>query len=138
MQVVQTLAPFVMSTHVKDMGVEEYGDGFLLSEVPLGEGILDLPKIIQICRAANPDVTFNLEMITRDPLEIPCLRPDYWATLDEVKGTEVAGTLRMVREKKPKEQLPKVAQLSPEERLAVEEKNILTSLTYSQKTLGMA
>jgi 3-oxoisoapionate decarboxylase len=137
MHVVQTLAPFVMSTHVKDMGVEEYGDGFLLSEVPLGQGILDLAKIVSICRAANPDVTFNLEMITRDPLEIPCLRKTYWPTMDETKGNEVADTLRMVREKKPKEQLPKVTQLSPEERLAVEEHNILSSLQYSQKTLGL-
>ena len=138
MEVVHTLAPFVMSTHVKDMGVEEYGDGFLLSEVPLGQGILDLPRIVGICRAANPKVTFNLEMITRDPLEIPCLRKEYWPTLQELKGYEVAGTLRMVREKKTKDQLPKVTQLSSEERLAVEENNILASLTYSQKSLGMA
>ena len=42
MDVVEGLAPFVINTHIKDMAVEEYADGFLLSEVPLGEGILDL------------------------------------------------------------------------------------------------
>jgi 3-oxoisoapionate decarboxylase len=138
MEVVNTLAPYVMSTHVKDMGVQEYGDGFLLSEVPLGEGILDLPKIVGICRKYNPNVTFNLEMITRDPLQIPCLRKEYWPAMEGVQGKEVANTLRMVREKAFKTELPRVAHLSPDARLNIEEKNILESLTYSQKTLGMA
>lgn len=133
MEVVNTLAPFVMTTHVKDMGVQEYGDGFLLSEVPLGEGILDLPKIVSICRQHNPNVTFNLEMITRDPLEIPCLRKDYWPSMEGVQGKDVADTLRMVREKKFKTELPRVAQLTPDERLSVEEKNILSSLSYSRQ-----
>ena len=65
MEVVSTLAPFVFSTHVKDMGVKEYSDGFLLSEVPLGEGILDLKQMFDVCKKHNPNVTFNLEMSTR-------------------------------------------------------------------------
>ena len=36
------------------MGVEEYADGFLLSEVPLGEGILDLKGMVAALRKANP------------------------------------------------------------------------------------
>lgn len=138
MEVVKTLAPFVMSTHVKDMGVEEYGDGFLLSEVPLGEGILDLPQIVTLCRQFNPTVNFSLEMITRDPLEIPCLRKEYWPAMEAVKGRELASTLRLVREKKYKSELPRVAQLSNDDRLGVEEKNIIESLEYSKSTLGMA
>ena len=34
-ETVEILAPLAFSTHIKDMGVEEYADGFLLSEVPL-------------------------------------------------------------------------------------------------------
>jgi sugar phosphate isomerase/epimerase len=90
MEVVETLAPFVFSTHVKDMGVEMYTDGFLLSEVPLGKGLLDLPKIVAICKKHNPAVAFNLEMITRDPLEIPCLKSDYWSVFEGVSGLELA------------------------------------------------
>src|SRR5690606_25602157 len=76
MDVVRTLAPRALSTHVKDMGVAEYEDGFLLSEVPLGQGLLDLPAIVNICRKYNPEITFNLEMITRDPLKVPCLQDE--------------------------------------------------------------
>src|SRR5262249_22671682 len=43
---IETLAPYALSTHFKDMAVEPYADGFLLSEVPLGEGITDLKRAI--------------------------------------------------------------------------------------------
>jgi sugar phosphate isomerase/epimerase len=137
MAVVQTLSPYVISTHVKDMGVEEYKDGFLLSEVPLGQGILDLPKMISLCKQHNPAVTFTLEMITRDPLEIPCLKPDYWATFGDVSGSELARTLQMVRQHKPATPLPRMAQLSDEARLAAEEKNIIDCLAYSKSQLAI-
>ena len=54
MEVIKTLAPYSFSTHVKDMGVQEYEKGFLLSEVPLGQGIVDLPAAVALCKKLNP------------------------------------------------------------------------------------
>lgn len=137
MTVAETLSPYLFSTHIKDMGVAEYADGFLLSEVPLGKGILDLPKMIDVCRKHNPAITFNLEMITRDPLEIPCLTPGYWATFDNVSGAELARTLRMVKQHTYPSGLPRVAQLDTEHKLAAEEHNIAACLDYSKTKLGL-
>ena len=137
MQVITTLAPYLLTTHVKDMGLDEYEDGILLSEVPLGKGILDLPKIISICNQHNSKTTFNLEMITRDPLQVPCLKDDYWATFGSVGGTELARTLRTSRQHKFKPSLPRVSQLSGEEKLGAEEQNIIECLDYSKNTLGL-
>jgi sugar phosphate isomerase/epimerase len=137
MEVITTLAPYLITTHVKDMGLDEYDDGILLSEVPLGKGILDLPKIISICNQHNSKTTFNLEMITRDPLQVPCLKDDYWATFASVSGTDLARTLRMSRQKKFEPSLPRVSQLNGEEKLAIEEQNIIECLDYSKKTLGL-
>ncbi|MGV3558102.1 sugar phosphate isomerase/epimerase family protein [Larkinella arboricola] len=137
MQLVETLAPYVVSTHVKDMGVQEYPDGFLLSEVPLGTGILNLPKMVAVCKKHNPAVTFNLEMITRDPLEIPCRKDAYWATFDGIPKADMDRTLRMVRQHSYKAGLPRFAQLPAEERLAAEEKNIVSCLSYSSNKLGL-
>jgi len=138
MEVVETLAPYTFTTHVKDMGVAEYQDGFLLSEVPLGEGFLDLKKMFDICRKHFAAVNFNLEMITRDPLKIPCLTDDFWSTFPSVSPKELARTLRTVRQHTFLPALPEVTPLQPEQILAAEEKNILTSLTYSKTTLGMS
>ena len=133
--VVETLAPYGFTTHVKDMGVDEYADGFLLSEVPLGEGMSDLQKMFTVCRQHHPSITFNLEMITRDPLEIPCLKDDYWSTFPTVKASELARTLHQVKQHTFKPALPRVSQLSDEERLAVEEQNVVDSLAYHKNKL---
>ena len=136
LEVARTLAPYVFSTHVKDMAVEEYADGFRLSEVPLGTGMLDLPAIVALCKKHNPEVTFSLEMITRDPLEVPCLSDAYWAALLTVPGTDLARTLRMVRQQAHPTALPWVTPLSTEDQLAVEEKNVIASLAYGQEVLN--
>lgn len=137
MEVAQTLAPYLFSTHIKDMAVEEHPEGFLLSEVPLGKGVVDLPKIVSLCKKHNPAITFNLEMITRDPLFVPVLQNEYWTTLEGVSGAELAKILRMVKQHKSPVALPRVSGLSPEGRLAVEEENILLSLAYSKNTLRL-
>jgi hypothetical protein len=119
------------------MGLDEYADGFLLSEVPLGKGVSNLSKMVSLCKKHNPSITFNLEMITRDPLEIPCLKEDYWSTFPGLNGKELARTLRLVKENKFKPALPTVSQLSGEERLEAEEQNVLDSLTFSKNNLGL-
>jgi len=138
MEVVETLAPYTFTTHVKDMGVAGYEHGFLLSEVPLGEGFLDLKKMFGICRKHFAAVKFNLEMITRDPLKIPCLTDDFWATFPSVDSRELARTLRTVHQHAYQPSLPEIAPLKPEQILAAEEQNILSSLKYSKTALGMS
>ena len=135
MEVVETLVPYVFTTHVKDMAFEEDEDGFLMSEVQLGQGILDLLRIVSLCKQHNPDIVFNLEMITRDPLKIPCLTDEYWATFPEVPGSDLARTLRMVKSNHYTSGLPRVSPLTAEERLAFEEENVTNSLAYSRKRL---
>jgi sugar phosphate isomerase/epimerase len=136
--VVRTLAPLAFTTHLKDMAVREYGAGFLLAEVPLGQGFLDLPRIVGVLRAARPDIHFNLEMITRDPLKIPYLTTKYWATFDDRPGRDVARMVALVREHAWKRPLPEVSGLSPEERLEAEDDNIRRSLSYARERLGVS
>lgn len=135
--VISTLAPYAFTTHVKDMGLGEYEQGFLLSEVPLGTGVIDLPAAVALCKKSNPSITFNLEMITRDPLEIPCLKEGYWATFPQTPATELARTLQLVRNKKFPGALPSVKNLDFEAKLAFEEKNVQECLAYSRNTLGL-
>ncbi len=135
MHVVETLAPFAVTTHIKDMAVQEMADGFHLSEVPLGEGILDLPRMFELFEKYNPGIAYHLEMITRDPLDIPCLKPGYWATFPDKPGTELARTLVMVRQRKAAK-LPKVADLGNEQALELEEANIVQCLQAAGDKFG--
>ena len=135
MEVVEALAPRSFTTHFKDMGLEEYAKGFLLSEVPLGTGVLDLPRVVRTLRAAHPEIRFNLEMITRDPLDVPCLSDRYWATFPDLPGRHLAHALASVRAHPPKSPLPRVSRLAPEDRLKAEDDNIARCFAYAKGRL---
>ncbi|MCB0850804.1 MAG: sugar phosphate isomerase/epimerase [Bacteroidetes bacterium] len=136
MQVVEALAPYAFTTHFKDMAVQPYEDGFLLSEVPLGEGFLDLAEMIRICKKHKPDITFNLEMITRDPLKIPCLNEDYWKTFDDISGEEFAKLWKTIQQNSSSN-LPEVKDRDLQDKLAFEEKNVVDSFSYAETKLAL-
>ena len=137
-ETIEKLAPYTINVHFKDMAAEETADGFRISEVPLGEGMLDMPRITAIIRAARPDVHFSLEMITRDPLEVPCLTEKYWSTFDDVNGVALARTLTRIRANPPRAPLPRISGLGPEERLALEMDLVDRSIDYARDQLGLA
>jgi sugar phosphate isomerase/epimerase len=136
-EVVAAYAPWTFTTHLKDMGVTEYEDGFLLSEVPLGQGFLDLPRVIRTLQKARPEVRLNLEMITRDPLHVPCLTKKYWATLGQVGGSVLAEALARVRHHKPAQPLPTVSTLDHQAQLDAETANVTASLAFAKKSLQL-
>lgn len=107
--VVEALAPFALSVHFKDMAVQPHTDGFLLSEVRLGTGMLDLRRVVATLSRANPEIVFNLEMATRGPLKVPCLTEAYWATFPERKATHLEGALARVKANPLREPPPQVA-----------------------------
>jgi len=137
LEVVEALAPWAFTTHFKDMGTEEYRDGFLLAEVPLGQGILELPRVVQCLRKARPAIRFNIEMITRDPLLVPCLKDPFWVTFPELPGRHLARALSRVRDQPRSAPLPRVSPLPNEGRLRLEEENVRLSLAFARDHLGL-
>jgi sugar phosphate isomerase/epimerase len=134
---VDALAPYAVSSHIKDMAWEPYEHGFLLAEVPLGEGMLDMKRIVAAIRKARPATRMTLEMITRDPLQVPCLEERYWATFPDRNGWHLARTLQMVRANERRRNLPMVTPLPREAQLRVEEDNVKQSLNYARQQLGL-
>jgi sugar phosphate isomerase/epimerase len=127
------LAPFALSVHLKDMAVQACDDGFLLSEVPLGTGMLDLPRIITTLRMANPALAFNLEMATRDPLKVPCLTDGYWTTFPERKSTHRDAALARVEANPPRQPVPGIAGKPVAAVLVEEGSNNRHGLAWMQK-----
>lgn len=128
MEFVEAAAPYARSTHVKDMALLATPEGFEMVEVPLGDGVLDVPRMAAVLLRANPGIRFSLEMITRDPLTVPCLSDSYWETLPDRNGRYLARTLRLAQQCKAP--LPRVDHLGADARRALEEENIRTCLSY--------
>jgi sugar phosphate isomerase/epimerase len=137
MAVVEAYAPYGFAAHLKDMAVAECEDGFLLADVPLGQGLLDLARMVQILRKARPEIRFSLEMATRDALKVPCLTQKYWVTFEDVPGSDLARTLRYVRENASPERLPKVNHLPQDKLVKLEEANIKKCLAFAKEHLNL-
>jgi sugar phosphate isomerase/epimerase len=135
-ETVAALAPFAFSVHLKDQALSEYDAGFLLGDIPLGQGAFDLPRMVDILRKAKPKIRFSLELITRDALKVPCLTDQYWTTMPTVPAMDLARMLRLVRANAANDIKP-VSSLSPEQQLELEDQNVAASLRYARDKLAL-
>ncbi|MDP6557467.1 MAG: sugar phosphate isomerase/epimerase family protein [Pirellulaceae bacterium] len=133
----KALAPWAHSVHLKDQSVQMYDDGFLLGDIPLGQGFVDLKKIVEILRTEKPQVHFSLELITRDPLKVPVFNDTYWRTLPDVPATDLVRTLNTVRAGTT-DNLQYISRMSAEQQLAREDANVRMSLDYARDVLGLS
>ncbi len=135
------LTPFAIFSHIKDMGLEPYRDGFLLSEVPFGEGVIDLKQRVAQLRGRNPRMLFCLEMITRNPLEIPVFTDKFWATFTEastvIPGRDVARVLKLAHDEPKRKPLPRVGQLAEADLIQAEDAYNRACIDYARRNLNM-
>jgi len=134
---VKALAPYAVTTHLKDMAVKPTAEGFGLSEVPLGEGFLPLAEIIATLRAQRPDVPMCLEMITRDPLPVPYKTDRYWVAIDRPSPDVLTRFEQEVLGKAWTRDLPAITGLPPEAQVAAEDENVRRSVDYARRTLKL-
>ncbi|WP_196782270.1 sugar phosphate isomerase/epimerase family protein [Bremerella volcania] len=132
---IEAFAPYAVSVHLKDQALSSYTGGFLLGDVPLGQGSLDLTRMVSILRRLKPKIHFSLELITRDALKVPCLTEDYWATLPLVTGRDLSRIIQLVRDKPARAQM--ISRLSEAEQLEREDENVRESLAYSGEVLSI-
>ena len=134
-ETVRAFAPWALTVHFKDEALQECEEGFWLMDVALGEGFLPLKQFVQVLRRAKPNLPFNLEVITRDPIKVPVRKDPYWATFPGRPRIDAAPMLRLAKEKG--KSLPLVSSLSPERQLSLEQSNIEKSIAYARDELGL-
>ena len=137
LETVTRLAPYAVTTHLKDMALRRYAQGFELSEVPLGSGICPLAKMIEVLRRAKPELPMCLEMITRDPLQVPYLEDRYWASFGGRDAARAAAFEAGLLEKATADALPRVSSLSLEKMQEAEDDNVRRSTAYARETLKL-
>lgn len=134
-QTIDTLFPYTIFVSFKDIGVDFYQDGILLSEVPLGDGHIDLAAIVTRMQKKNPKMLFQLEMLTRDPLKVPIFTEQYWKVYDDkspVPPRDLAMLISWIRNHPPKKPLPSTSGLTPEQQLALEDQLNQQCIDYAR------
>jgi 3-oxoisoapionate decarboxylase len=137
----EALTPYTIFSHLKDMGLEDYPDGFLLSEVPFGEGVINLKERVAQLRRKDPKMLLCLEMITRDPLKVPVFTERYWPTFSDpqtgISGRDLAMVLELVRRNPPKTPLPRPDNLSLTDLIKAEDDYNLACIRYAHQNLDL-
>lgn len=79
MLTLETLAPYVLTFHLRDSVVYEHPGGIAVQWVPLGEGTIDFPALIAKARQIiAPSVRIYIKPITGRPPEVLPVHDDAW------------------------------------------------------------
>ena len=100
----EVLAPYTVSTHLRDTLAWLTPTGAMVQWVPAGRGSVDLQRIIAILNDTVPDVPIDLEVITGvGSKEISFLEPksDFWAMYPDMKASAFARFLAFAGEGTP-------------------------------------
>jgi len=140
----EALAPYVVTTHIRDSAVCEHPRGAAAQWVALGEGSVNFHRFVELYRKLCPHAAMQLEIITgRPPTVLPYLEPDFWKALRDTPASEFARFVELAKNGHPYlgpmviggpgEQSPVLkAALQEQQRTDLER-----SLEYAQKVLGV-
>jgi sugar phosphate isomerase/epimerase len=145
MTAVETLAPYVLTFHLRDSVVYEHPKGIAVQWVPLGEGNVDFPALLQRFHELCPrQVSVVIKPITgRLPAILPVHDPQYWQAYPQARASEFAKFLQLAKSGAPYEtyMLIEDAPGRPPELLplvqAQQKEHLERSIAYGKTKLGL-
>src|SRR5574340_365819 len=145
MVTLEILAPYVVTTHIRDSAVFEHPRGAAAQWVALGEGSGDCRRFMVLDRELCPTLpAMQLEIITgRKPQVLPYLEPDFWKVYPKMPAWEFARFVALAKSGRPfMDDMLMVAGASQPpailEALKLQQKvDLERSLEYAKKTLGL-
>ena len=141
----ETLAPYVVTSHIRDSVVYEHPRGAAFQWVALGDGSIDYKQFVARFRELCPGVPMQLEIITgRAPTVLPYLEPDFWKAFPKKKAGELARFIALAKRGHPfmgemmiagsgKQPPEYEAALKQQQRIDVER-----SVQYARTVLGLS
>jgi len=98
----EILAPYVLTSHIRDSAVFEHPRGAAAQWVAMGDGSVDFARFVSIFRARCPGAAMQLEIITGRPPEIlPYLEPDFWNAFRKTPAWEFARFVALAKSGHP-------------------------------------
>jgi len=98
----EVLAPYTVTTHIRDSVVFEHPRGAAAQWVVLGEGCVDWKPFMAMYRERCPKAVMQLENITgRPPQILPYLEDDFWKAFPHSSAAEFARFVAMARQGHP-------------------------------------
>ena len=86
----ETLAPYVVTTSLRDGQVWPSEKGVKVQWTAMGEGCVDLPTFFDHFQKHCPDVVVHIETISGFARELPFLEPDFWKAFPAMPAADFA------------------------------------------------
>jgi sugar phosphate isomerase/epimerase len=98
----ETLAPYVATSHMRDSAVFEHTRGAAAQWVALGDGSVDFVRFAGLFHQLCPKAAMQLEIITGRPPEVlPYLEPDFWKAFRQTPAWEFARFVALAKSGRP-------------------------------------
>jgi sugar phosphate isomerase/epimerase len=98
----ETLGPYVVTTHIRDSAVFEHPRGAVTQWVGLGEGSVDFKAFFARFAELCPQAGVQLEILTGGrPRVVPYLEPDHWKVYPKARAGEFARFVKLARTGQP-------------------------------------
>lgn len=98
----ETLAPYVVTSHFRDSCIFEHPRGAAFQWVALGDGSIDLRQYVARFRELCPQASIQLEIITgRPPQVLPYLEPDFWKLFPQKRAADFARFVALAKRGHP-------------------------------------
>ncbi len=130
----EVLAPYVLTTSLRDSAVWESANGATVQWTAMGEGNVDLKTYFQKFVTLCPGVPVHIETISGFNREVPYLKNDFWNVWPKAKAAEFAKFLALAKRGKPREP-HRSADAAAEQ--AYQKGELERSLKYCKEVLGL-
>jgi sugar phosphate isomerase/epimerase len=134
----EILAPYVVTTSLRDSAVWESANGATVQWTAMGEGTVDLKAYFRRFAQLCPGVPVHIEIISGFNREIPYLREDFWKVWPKARAQDFARFLALAKRGQPRDTWK--APDGQDRKLAEQEyqrREIEHSLTYCKTQLGL-
>lgn len=129
----ETLAPYVLTSHVRDSSVWRTPEGIQVQWVRSGEGNVGLDQFIRRYAELCPGRALSAEVICIPSRNYAIYDPNFWGPYKTVPAWEFSRFLQIADSGKP---LPAFPKLSKEEAVARELEDLTVSLAWMREQLG--
>jgi sugar phosphate isomerase/epimerase len=127
----ETLAPYVLTSHVRDSAVWRIPEGVAVRWTRMGEGNVDIDRWVRRYAELCPGKALSLEIIVTGPRRFPYLDPKFWEGYRNVPAWEFSRFLAIAEKGKPSEGPPAAQDAATREREDLE-----ASATYTRGLIG--
>src|SRR5262249_24010410 len=128
-----TLAPYVLTSHVRDSAVWRTPEGASVAWTRVGEGNVGVDQDGRKDGEKCPGRPLSLEIIVTGPRSFPFLDPKFWELYRKTPAWEFARFLALAEKGTPSPALP---QMSKERSIEKERVDLEASLAYTKNLLS--